>query len=170
MSAHNRGEELGLPEVIDIPSDKRQDPIFFRSNGTLVGRDGCRVPIPWDTSAPSCGFSPESATAEPWLPIPDWWADYSVKAGEKDDRSTLHLYRRALELRRGLQDKSEQMTWVGEQQPGVLHFSRPGGWTVMFNMGAEGEVRIPEGKVLLSSETLQGDVLPKDTAVWVMAA
>ena len=41
-----QGEELGLPEVIDLPDDARQDPTWFRTNGERYGRDGCRVPIP----------------------------------------------------------------------------------------------------------------------------
>jgi len=40
-----QGEELGLPEVLDLPDDCRQDPRFFRSGGAVHGRDGCRVPI-----------------------------------------------------------------------------------------------------------------------------
>ncbi|KPC63821.1 alpha-amylase family glycosyl hydrolase, partial [Streptomyces chattanoogensis] len=28
-----QGEELGLPEVTDLPDDVRQDPSFFRANG-----------------------------------------------------------------------------------------------------------------------------------------
>ena len=42
-----QGEELGLPEVTDIPDDARQDPRFRRTAGQVPGRDGCRVPIPW---------------------------------------------------------------------------------------------------------------------------
>ena len=28
-----QGEELGLPEVLDIPADRREDPLFVRTNG-----------------------------------------------------------------------------------------------------------------------------------------
>ena len=42
-----QGEELGLPEVTDIPDAARQDPRFRRTAGQVPGRDGCRVPIPW---------------------------------------------------------------------------------------------------------------------------
>lgn len=47
-----QGEELGLPEVIDIPDDARQDPTWFRSHGERYGRDGCRVPIRGPPTAP----------------------------------------------------------------------------------------------------------------------
>ena len=40
-------EELGLPQVDDIPDDALQDPTWERSGHTDRGRDGCRVPIPW---------------------------------------------------------------------------------------------------------------------------
>ncbi|HWB38083.1 MAG TPA: alpha-amylase family glycosyl hydrolase, partial [Rugosimonospora sp.] len=36
-----QGEELGLAEVLDLPADARQDPVWFRSGGTDPGRDGC---------------------------------------------------------------------------------------------------------------------------------
>src|SRR5207244_6201463 len=52
-----QGEELGLPEVEDLPDAVRQDPMFFRSGGDDPGRDGCRVPIPWAGEAPPYGFS-----------------------------------------------------------------------------------------------------------------
>ena len=42
-----QGEELGLPEVEDIPAELRQDPMWLRSGGVDPGRDGCRVPLPW---------------------------------------------------------------------------------------------------------------------------
>ena len=42
-----QGEELGLPEVTDLPAAARQDPRFRRTHGRSPGRDGCRVPLPW---------------------------------------------------------------------------------------------------------------------------
>ncbi|MBC7403188.1 MAG: glycoside hydrolase family 13 protein, partial [Microbacteriaceae bacterium] len=62
-----QGEELGLPEVIDLPDDARQDPTWFRTNGERYGRDGCRVPIPWEADAPSYGFG---TSGKSWLPQP----------------------------------------------------------------------------------------------------
>ncbi len=53
-----QGEELGLPEVLDIPDGRREDPIFIRTQGREIGRDGCRVPLPWTaSSANAYGFS-----------------------------------------------------------------------------------------------------------------
>ena len=62
-----QGEELGLEEVWDIPAELRQDPIYFRTRGERVGRDGCRVPLPWSGTRAPFGFGP---AGEPWLPQP----------------------------------------------------------------------------------------------------
>ncbi len=69
-----QGDELGLPEVEDLPDGLRQDPMYFRSGGIDPGRDGCRVPIPWSGSHPPFGFAAGDATV-PWLPQPASWAE-----------------------------------------------------------------------------------------------
>src|SRR5690606_14262191 len=57
-----QGEELGLPEVTDLPDEVRQDPAFRRragrdgQQGQEGLRDGCRVPIPWTAEGSSYGF------------------------------------------------------------------------------------------------------------------
>ena len=101
-----QGEELGLPEVPDIQASLRQDPTFFRSQGVDVGRDGCRVPLPWSSTGPSFGFGSGPAH----LPQPDWLAAYAVEEQEDDPESTLNLYRRALSLRRKLLS-GEDLEW-----------------------------------------------------------
>ncbi|MDX6413811.1 MAG: alpha-glucosidase, partial [Gaiellaceae bacterium] len=95
-----QGDELGLPEVEDLPAEALQDPMYFRSNGRDPGRDGCRVPLPWDGGAPPFGFSPAAATAEPWLPQPPSWGELTAARQEERDDSMLALYREALRLRR----------------------------------------------------------------------
>ncbi|HVT66842.1 MAG TPA: alpha-amylase family glycosyl hydrolase [Trebonia sp.] len=98
-----QGEELGLPEVTDIPDAARQDPAFVRSGGRDGRRDGCRVPLPWDRGGPSFGFSRTTAAsspAAPWLPQPPGWGERSVAAQHGDPGSFLTLYREALRVRR----------------------------------------------------------------------
>ncbi|WP_026453436.1 glycoside hydrolase family 13 protein, partial [Saccharomonospora iraqiensis] len=51
-----QGEELGLPEVTDLPDEVLTDPVWERSGHTDRGRDGCRVPLPWSGTAPPFGF------------------------------------------------------------------------------------------------------------------
>ncbi len=101
-----QGEELGLPEDIELPDSARQDPSFFRRHGAIYGRDGCRVPIPWEADAPAFGFSP---SGESWLPQPASWGRFARdrqtpprEPHEVGDQhvDTLSLYSRALELRR----------------------------------------------------------------------
>ncbi|MFJ6952376.1 glycoside hydrolase family 13 protein, partial [Micromonospora aurantiaca (nom. illeg.)] len=75
-----QGEELGLWEVEDIPYELRQDPMWERSGRVDPGRDGCRVPLPWQGDTPPFGFSPDGATAAPWLPQPADWKDRTVRA------------------------------------------------------------------------------------------
>src|SRR5215213_8271072 len=84
------GDELGLPNVDDLPDEVLQDPVWERSGHTRRGRDGCRVPMPWSGEKPPFGFS---ATT------PDAWAPLSVAAQETDPGSMLSLYRIALVLR-----------------------------------------------------------------------
>ena len=45
-----QGDELGLPEAWQLPVEVLQDPIWHDSGHTVKGRDGCRVPIPWEPS------------------------------------------------------------------------------------------------------------------------
>src|SRR5664279_995246 len=84
-----QGEELGLPEVIDLPDSARQDPTWFRTKGARYGRDGCRVPIPWEAAAPSYGFGTSSAS---WLPQPAEWAELARDQQTGVAGSTLELY------------------------------------------------------------------------------
>jgi alpha-glucosidase len=160
-----QGEELGLPEVEDIPRGLLQDPMHFRSHGVDPGRDGCRVPIPWSGSAPPYGFS--AGTTAPWLPQPDDWAALTVAAQESDPDSTLSLYRTALSLRRedpALGDGP--ITWL-PSAPEVLSFSRGTDFACLVNLGPA-PITLPDhDHVLLSSSPLKGGRLPADTAAWL---
>jgi alpha-glucosidase len=160
-----QGEELGLPEVEDLPESVLQDPTWERSGHTLRGRDGCRVPLPWTASGSSFGFGPNGS----WLPQPSSWGSLSVEAQEGDPASMLSLYRAALRLRRSLPDlglHGEPLTWTGEEED-VLTFTR-GAFTCVVNT-SEAPIPLPAGHVVLASAPLAGDLLPPDAAVWVTA-
>nr|AWO12117.1 alpha-amylase [Nesterenkonia sp.] len=156
-----QGEELGLHEVADIADDARQDPTFFNSSGAEIGRDGCRVPLPWTTTGPSYGFG----EAAPHLPQPEWFADHAVERQEHDPESTLAMYRRALHLRRELQT-DETLEWLETDADDVLAFRRPGGWVTVTNFGTT-SAELPSGEVLLASGPLDGEALPGETTVWL---
>lgn len=157
-----QGEELGLPEVADIPDADRQDPTFFRNAGIEVGRDGCRVPLPWTPTGSSFGFGDDGAH----LPQPGWWGEFSVEAEDADPDSTLTMYRRALALRHELQ-AAEGLLWRDHPAgAGVLWFARPGGWQSITNFGPE-PVDLPEGEVLVTSAPLVDGRLASATTAWL---
>ncbi|PJJ55787.1 glycoside hydrolase family 13 protein [Compostimonas suwonensis] len=159
-----QGEELGLPEVIDLPDAARQDPTWFRSNGERYGRDGCRVPIPWESAAPSYGFGPSSAS---WLPQPGEWASYARDEQTGVPGSTLELYRLALEVRRELGLGWSELEWLPDYPRDVVAF-RTGDLTVIANLGSV-LVELPAGgEVVLASSDLDGAALPADTTVWLL--
>jgi alpha-glucosidase len=164
-----QGEELGLPEVFDLPPEARQDPIFARSAGTELGRDGCRVPLPWSGSAPPYGFGPGGS----WLPQPDTWAELSAAAQRVDPDSTLSLYTRALRLRRELPALGAgELRWLSGADDDVLIFERPspegGGAAVIcaVNQGTT-PVHVRDATPILASAPLapDGKLLP-DAAAW----
>ncbi|WP_144627480.1 glycoside hydrolase family 13 protein [Arthrobacter woluwensis] len=159
----HQGEELGLQEVGQIPDAERQDPSFFRNPGVEIGRDGCRVPLPWTSSGSSFGFGAGGSH----LPQPAWFAEYSVQAEEADEDSTLNFYRKALALRAELQG-AEDLEWLPTEDPSVLAFRRPGGWISVTNLG-DAPATLPEGEVLLSSGPLEGHTLPGATTAWLRA-
>ena len=165
-----QGEELGLPDV-DVPAEFRQDPVFFRSNGTDKGRDGCRVPLPWVSKSENYGFS----TGSPWLPQPKTWADYAVDVESTDPDSFLNFYRKNLALRKShpALGGEESIQWI-ESPESVLHFRRSLGLQVISNLGAETYSLNfnSEVEILHSSRAgvvVQGEVIeiPSNTTVWL---
>ncbi|HEX4679592.1 MAG TPA: glycoside hydrolase family 13 protein [Gaiellaceae bacterium] len=149
-----QGQELGLEEV-DLPDEVRQDPIFHRMNGERLGRDGCRVPLPWENDAPGFGFT----TGSPWLPIPDSWEAKTVERQHADGGSMFMLYRSALALRPQLQG---DLSWQ-PSPPGTLVFDRG---DVRCIVNVDGEPLELDRSVLLASEAID-DVLPPGAAVWL---
>ncbi|WP_299090356.1 glycoside hydrolase family 13 protein [uncultured Microbacterium sp.] len=160
-----QGEELGLPEVVDLPDDSREDPTWFRTDGERYGRDGCRVPIPWSADAPAYGFSPTGAA---WLPQPAEWAALARSAQETDPESTLWVYRTLLAVRRAEGLGAGTLEWLDGYGDDVLAF-RNGHVTVIANAGTS-PVVLPAGTVLAASEPLTGAELPADTAVWLVTS
>jgi len=161
-----QGEELGLHEVGVIPGSRRQDPAYLRCADTGawsfdgLGRDGCRVPLPWRSEGASFGFGP----GESHLPQPAWFAQYSVEAEDADPDSTLNLYRHALALRHRLQS-AEHLEWIETAARDVLHYRRPNGWEIVTNFGADA-VSLPSGRIVLATGPV-ADTLPGETTVWL---
>jgi alpha-glucosidase len=163
-----QGEELGLPDATQLPDDVRQDPTWEKSGHTSRGRDGCRVPVPWEGDAPSYGFGP---TESSWLPQPEVYGELAVDRQAGVEGSTLELYRALLRLRREHRVGRGELTWrdLGEHALAFEVTSESGpGILVIANVGG-GFVALPEGsEILVASgpiDTEQG--LPIDTAVWL---
>ncbi|HEU4757868.1 MAG TPA: alpha-amylase family glycosyl hydrolase [Agromyces sp.] len=156
-----QGEELGLHEVADIPAAQRQDPAYFRNPGVDIGRDGCRVPLPWTSTGDSLGFGPGGAH----LPQPAWFAESAADLQADDPASTLWMYRRALALRSDLQ-ATETLEWVPTERLDVVHYRRPDGWEVVMNFGTD-PVDLPDGMPLVASGRLDRGRLPGETTAWL---
>ena len=159
-----QGEELALPEVEDIPPERRQDPMWLRSGGVDPGRDGCRVPIPWSGESPPYGFSPDGART--WLDQPDDWARLTVEAESRDGSSMLALYRAGLRIRRQAPWGGGEFRWLSSDGA-VIAFARGDRFACLVNFGAE-PATLPAGaEVLIASNELEGGALPQDTTVWL---
>jgi alpha-glucosidase len=143
------GEELGLPDA-DLPDDVRRDP------RRAAGRDGCRVPLPWEDGPPGFGFT----SGEPWLPMPARWEAETAAAQAGDSRSTLELYRAALRVR----PRGEPFAWR-ESAAGTLVFAR-GPLVCAVNVDGE-PLPLPDGELVVASEELAGGALQAGAAAWV---
>jgi alpha-glucosidase len=158
------GDELGLPNV-ELPDWALQDPVWRRSGHTVRGRDGCRVPLPWQGITPPYGFS---ATPGTWLPMPSNWAELTVEAQLENPTSTLSLYRQALQLRHTHDAfAGTELEWYGAP-PGCFTFRRKEGGLVCALNTSDARVSLPPGQVLLASGPLTDTALPPNTAAWLV--
>lgn len=156
-----QGEELGLPEVQDLPDAARQDPIWKRSGHTEHGRDGSRVPLPWLSDAPGFGFS----NGHPWLPQPAWFADFAVNRQDTDPASVLSLYRSALTARREF-DPAAEIEWVETGRDDILAFRRGELLSVTVFDGPDLQAPTTWGRLLLSNSPTPNRSLPAGTSAW----
>ena len=157
-----QGEELGLSEASELDDHVLQDPTWERTGHQEKGRDGCRVPLPWERGGESFGFGPGGSH----LPQPDWFGDLSVEAQDGAYGSTLELYRAALRARAQLQG-NKGLDWQVRETEGVLHFIRSGGWHCVTNFSQEA-VDLPAGVVVVCSGPLQKGLLPTTTTAWML--
>jgi alpha-glucosidase len=165
------GQELGLPDGV-IPDEARQDPIYFRTNGTQKGRDGARVPLPWSGDSAPFGFT----SGNPWLPLHDGWKELTVEKQSAEPKSSLNLYRNALNLRAEHLVSNGDINWVESPNHGsrisTLLAYRRGNVSVYMNLGDSPiEVEIT-GKVLIVSAGVpdgrDGKItIPAVSTLWV---
>jgi alpha-glucosidase len=174
-----QGEELGLPEVLDLPDDRREDPVFALTDGAVIGRDGCRVPLPWTTDpSTSYGFSPPTpeGVAEPWLPQPDGWGRYSLETQLEDPTSMLQLYGELSRARREHAIPQGLAATLVDADERLVVLVR-GDLIVVLNPSDEpvaldpGDAALAGARPVLSSapgEMHTPTVVPADTTVWLV--
>lgn len=163
-----QGEELGLPEATQLPPEVRQDPTFARTDGASKGRDGCRVPVPWEDGVPSFGFGPGDQS---WLPQPAAYGELAVDRQRGVPGSTLDLYTTLLAHRRAHRLGRGVLTWLEGYGDDVLAFtvtSPEGAVTVLANLGSA-PVTLPDGATVIASSSPIEPVglLGTDEAVWL---
>ncbi|MEK9987617.1 MAG: glycoside hydrolase family 13 protein [Aquiluna sp.] len=160
-----QGEELGLPEHTTLEPEYRQDPTFFRTSGERVGRDGCRVPIPWEADSPAFGFS---ETGNSWLPQPENYRSYSRDQQEGVTGSTLELYKRLLRVRKEHSLGDGSVEWDEDLCTDSTLAYKNGSVLVVANFGPD-SLTLPAGEVLATTQhDLRAEgVLEHDQVAWI---
>ena len=161
-----QGEELGLPDHTALPHGFRQDPTFARTGGERIGRDGCRIPLPWRSAGAGFGFS--DGEAAPWLPQPAQWADYARDAQAADTDSHLSMYRNTLRIRHERALGTGSLQWVEKYCTGASLGFVNGTTLVLLNTGMA-PLELPDGAVLQRSRQQSGDSRQLDSseAIWL---
>jgi alpha-glucosidase len=159
-----QGEELGLPDSTDIPEHRRQDPTFARTGGERLGRDGCRVPLPWRAADPHLGFGPGH---EPWLPFPASFQALARDRQAEAPQSHLSLYKAVLDLRRTLDLGRGSLSWAENWCfPSSLAYLN-GTTLVLMNLNHE-PLDMPPGQVLVRSvPSSDSRSLESGEAAWI---
>ena len=95
-----QGEELGLPEVTDLPDARADGPDVPPHRWRPTRPRRLPGPAALGAGEDSFGFSPTGTHTPPWLPQPDWFAHHAVDRQLESGESMLQLYREAIALRR----------------------------------------------------------------------
>nr|WP_231391961.1 glycoside hydrolase family 13 protein [Arthrobacter sp. 35W] len=160
-----QGEELGLPDHTTLDHGHRQDPTFGRTGGERIGRDGCRVPLPWRAEDTNVGFSSEGT---PWLPFPKSWRALARDVQAADDRSHLALYTGALALRRDLRLGAGSLAWA-ERYCSDSSLAYLNGNTLVVLNTSGAPMDLPAGDVLIRSDSSAAptDQLNSGETIWL---
>ncbi|MEO5652730.1 MAG: glycoside hydrolase family 13 protein [Marmoricola sp.] len=162
-----QGEELGLPEATELPDEVRQDPTWEKSGHTAPGRDGCRVPVPWEADAPAFGFS---ETGRSWLPQPEAYGELAPDRQSGAPGSTLELYRSLLAQRHEHGLGRGRLVWddLGADALAFDIVCDDATVRVIANLG-QAPLPLPvDAEVLVASAELdENGALPTDAAVWL---
>jgi alpha-glucosidase len=156
------GDEIGMCEV-DVPPDRRRDPVGLNNASEEPGRDRARTPMPWTGDA-NGGFS--DGRAEPWLPIGDATAR-NVAAERTDPGSTLNLCRDLIAVRRARADLHAGGYGPLEAPAAVWAFSRGDDTVVVLNLSDAGAVAaVGPGHIVIGTDrTRDGVAVGGDVAL-----
>ena len=157
------GEELGLANV-ELPDEALRDPVWERSGHTRRGRDGSRVPVPWEgklpvrllrqprymaaTTAGVVVAHRREAAAGPQF-------DVVVLSGGTATTQQPKRIRRHRGRMAGRARRTRFRLWV------------TGGLVCALNAG-DTPVALPAGEVLLASGEIVDGALPPNTAAWLV--
>lgn len=150
------GEELGLPDHTTLTTQDLQ--------GREMDRDGCRVPMPWDSSKSNLGFT---SGTKAWLPQPAVYSKLAVNVQEQSKDSMLALYRSLFQARKEYGLATGDVVFVETDSDDVI-VARNGHICLAINFG-DAAVTMPAGEVIAKSLP-DMDVtkeLPANSAVWV---
>ncbi len=159
-----QGEELGLPEVFDIPDSDAPGPRLLpheREPGSAVTAAGCpsrgkRTPPRMASMRRARAGFRSRTSGGTWPATPS-----RAYPGPRYE-----LYRATLAERSRRELGTGTIEWLTDYGDDVVAFVN-NGVTVITNLG-EVAVELPVGDVLLSSEALHEAALPIDTTVWIL--
>ena len=92
------GQEIGMVDYENIPSEKLRDRVTIAHEGESASRDGARTPMQWNDSV-HAGFS-FGKDVEPWLPVNDNYQEVNVATEFADQDSILNFYKALIRLRK----------------------------------------------------------------------
>ena len=144
-----QGEELGLPEVWDLPPRCSTTRCGATRAHTQKGRDGCRVPLPWTVDGDVVRLRRRRHLAAPAV---RFRRAVGRSPGGRRRLDPRDVPRRAAHRARWF-TADEDLTWI-ELGDDVLAFRRGSGVVCIVNYGTE-PVALPDGEVLVAS--LPGD-------------
>ena len=159
-----QGEELGLPEVEDLPAEVLQDPVFHRSGGTIRGRDGCRTPpVVWRRATlwifPTRSHAVASAACGLGEP--------HGRRPERRPRLDAHPVPPAPgSPTQNVDLQQPGLTWIDSPDT-VLHFRRGSGFECILNLGTT-PVELTHAPILISTPGTSERELPADAAAWLL--
>jgi alpha-glucosidase len=127
-----QGEELGQTET-DVLFEELQDMARIAFWPEDKGRDGCRTPMTWDSTAPNAGFT----TGTPWLPVKPPQVAHALDLQQGKNDSVLAAYRSTLAFRKATRALREgRTTFLDLPEPvlGVVREVKGQRITALFNL------------------------------------